>query len=63
VFLAKFFPLGKTYALCGIISSLQQIEIESHPESLGKAARIHLNLSLSWMDEWLVHQSFYNGLR
>ena len=32
-----------------------------HPRSLGEAAGIHPGLS-SGMDEWLILQSFYNGL-
>ena len=33
-----------------------------HPRSLGEIARIHTRQSSSWDDEWLVLQSFYNGL-
>ena len=33
-----------------------------HPESLEKAARIHISMSLSWDGQMAILQSFYYGL-
>nr|AAQ56347.1 putative retrotransposon gag protein [Oryza sativa Japonica Group] len=61
-FLSKFFPMGKTNALRGRISSFQQTRDESIPEAWERlqeyvAACPHLG-----MDDWLILQNFYNGL-
>ena len=62
VFLAKFFPLGKTNALRGRISSFQQTGMESIPEAWERLQEYILACPHHGMDEWLVLQSFYNGL-
>ena len=62
VFLAKFFPLGKTNALCGRISSFQQTGMESIPEAWERLQEYILACPRYGMDKWLVLQSFYNGL-
>ena len=61
-FLAKFFSLGNTNALCGRISSFQQTEMESIPEAWERLQEYILICPHHGMDEWLVLQSFYNGL-
>ena len=61
-FLAKFFPLGKTNALRGRISSFQQTGMESIPEAWERLQEYILSCPHHGMDEWLVLQSFYNGL-
>ena len=61
-FLAKFFPLGKTNALRWRISSFQQTGMESIPEAWERLQEYILAYPLHGMDEWLVLQSFYNGL-
>ena len=61
-FLAKFFPLGKTNALRGRISSFQQTGMESIPEAWERLQEYILACPHHGMDEWLVLQSFYNGL-
>ena len=61
-FLAKFFPLGKTNALRGRISSFQQTWMESIPEAWERLQEYILACPHHGMDEWLVLQSFYNGL-
>ena len=62
-FLAKFFPLDKTNALRrGRISSFQQTRMESIPEVWEKLQEYILACPHLGMDEWLVLQSFYNGL-
>ena len=61
-FLTKFFPLGKTNALCGRISSFQQTVMESIPEAWERRQKYILACPHHGMDEWLVLQSFYNGL-
>jgi hypothetical protein len=55
VLVAMFFLLCKTNALHGKISSFQQTGMESIPEAW-RAYPYH------GMDEWLVLQSFNNGL-
>ena len=62
VFLAKFFPLGKTNALRGRISSFQQTGMESIPEAWERLQEYILTCPHHGMDEWLILQSFYNGL-
>ena len=61
-FLAKFFPLGKTNALRGRISSFQQTGMESIPEAWKRLQEYILACLHHGMDEWLVLQSFYNRL-
>ena len=61
-FLAKFFPLGKTNALRGRITSFQQTGMESIPEAWERLQEYILACPHHGMDEWLVLQSFYNGL-
>jgi len=62
VFLAKFFPLGKTNVLRGRISSFQQTGMESISEAWERLQEYILAYPHHGMDEWLVLQSFYNGL-
>ena len=59
-FLAKFFTLGKTNALRGRILSFQQME--SILEAWERLQEYILTCPHHGMDEWLVLQSFYNGL-
>ena len=61
-FLAKFFLLGKTNALRGRISSFQQTGMESIPKAWKRLQEYILAYPHHGMDEWLVLQSFYNGL-
>ena len=61
-FLAKFFRLGKTNALHGRISSFQQTGMESILEAWERLQEYILACPNHGMDEWLVLQSFYNGL-
>ena len=61
-FLTNFFPLGKTNALRGRISSFQQTGMESIPEAWERLQEHILAYTHHGMDEWLVLQSFYNGL-
>ena len=61
VFLAKFFPLGKTNALRGRISSFQQTGMESIAEAWERLQEYILACPHHGIDEWLVLQSFYNG--
>ena len=61
-FLTKFFPLGKTNALRGRISSFRQTGMESIPEVWERLQEYILSYPHHGMDEWLVLQSFYNGL-
>ena len=61
-FLAKFFPLNKTNALRGRISSFQQTGMESIPEAWERLQEYILACPHVGMDEWLILQSFYNGL-
>jgi hypothetical protein len=62
VFLAKFFPLGKTNALRGRISSFQKTGMESIPKAWERLQEYFLACPHHGMDEWLVRQSFYNRL-
>ena len=61
-FLAKFFPLGKTNALRGRISSFQQESKESIPEAWERLQEYILACPHHGMDDWLIIQNFYNGL-
>ena len=62
VFLAKFFPLGKTNTLRGKISSFQQTSTETIPEAWERLQDYILACPHHGMEDWLVLQSFYNGL-
>ena len=48
--------------LCGRISSFQQTGMESIPEAWERLQEYILACLHHGMDEWLVLQSFYNGL-
>jgi len=61
-FLAKFFSLDKTNTLRGRISSFQQIGMVSIPEAWERLQEYILACPHHGMDEWLILQSFYNGL-
>ena len=61
-FLAKFFPLGKTNALRGRISSFQQTGMESIPEVWERLQEYILACPHHGMDEWLMLQSLYNRI-
>lgn len=61
-FLAKFLPLGKTNALRGRISNFQQSSIEMIPEAWERLQEYILACPHHGMDDWLILQSFYNGL-
>ena len=58
----KILPAGQTNALRGKISSFQQTGMESIPEAWERLQEYILACSHHGMDEWLVLQSFYNGL-
>jgi hypothetical protein len=62
VFLAKFFPIGKTNALCGRISSLQQHHDESVPETWERFQDYIAEYPHHGMENWLLMQTFYHGL-
>ena len=61
-FLAKFFPLGKTNALRGRISSFQQARDESISDAWERLQEYILACPHHGMDKWLIIQNFYNGL-
>ena len=61
-FLKKFFPLGKTNALRGRISGFQQAASESIPEAWERLQEYVLACPHHGMEDWLILQSFYNGL-
>jgi hypothetical protein len=61
-FLAKFFPLGKTKALRGKMSSFQQTGMELILEAWERLQECILTCPHHGMDKWLVLQSFYDGL-
>ena len=61
-FLAKFFPIGKTNALCGRISSFQQQHDESFPEALERFQDYIVECQHHEMEKWLLMQTFYHGL-
>jgi hypothetical protein len=62
VFLAKFFPMGKTNALRGRISNFQQNSMESIPGAWERLQEYTLACQHHGMENWLVLQNFYNGL-
>ena len=55
-------PLGKRNALRGKISSFQQTGMESITEAWERLQEYIMACPHHSMDEWLVLQSFYNGL-
>jgi len=61
-FLAKFFPTGKTNALCGKISSFQQQHDETVPEAWEHFQDYILECPHHGMVNWLLMQTFYHGL-
>ena len=61
-FLANFFPMGKTNALRGRISSFQQASNGTIPEAWEQLQKYVIVCSYHGMDNWLILQSFYNGL-
>jgi len=61
-FLAKFFPMGKTNALCGIISSFLQHHDESVPEAWEHFHDYIAECPHHGMENWLIMQTFYHGL-
>jgi hypothetical protein len=62
VFLLKFFPLGRTNALWGRISSFQQVSKETILEAWDRLQEYILACPHHGMDNWIILQSFYNGL-
>ena len=61
-FLAKFFPTGKTNALCGKISTFQQQHDESFPEAWEHFQDYITECPHHGMEDWLLMQTFYHGL-
>nr|BAI39843.1 hypothetical protein [Oryza sativa Indica Group] len=61
-FLSKFFPMGKTNALRGRISSFQQTRDESIPERWERLQEYVAACPHHGMDYWLILQNFYNEL-
>jgi len=61
-FLAKFFPIGKTNALRGKISSFQQQHDESVPEAWERFQDYITECPHHGMENWLLMQTFYHGL-
>ena len=61
-FLAKFFPTGKTNALCGWISNFQQASNESIREAWERLQEYILACPHHGMDNLLILQNFYNRL-
>jgi len=61
-FLAKLFPIVKTNALCGKISSFQQQHDESVPEAWERFQDYILECSHHGMENRLLMQTFYDGL-
>ena len=62
MFLAKFFPMGKTNALRGKISNFQQISMESILEAWERLYDYIQACPHHGMENWLVLQNFYEGL-
>ena len=61
-FLAKFFPIGKTNALHGRISSFQLQHDESVPEAWEHFQDYISECPHHRMEDWLLMQTFYHGL-
>jgi len=60
--LAKFFPMGKTNAIHGKITSFQQQHDESVPEAWERFQDYILECPHQGMESWLLMQTFYHGL-
>ena len=58
----KVLSAGQKNARCRKISSFQQMGMESIPEAWERLQEYILACPHHGMDEWLVLQSFYNGL-
>jgi hypothetical protein len=56
-FLSKFFPIGKTNALCCRISSFQQTRHETIPEALERLQEYDAACPRHGMDEWLIYKA------
>ena len=61
-FLAKFFPIGKTNALRGRISSFQQQHDESVPKAWECFQDYITKCPSHGMENWLLMLTFYHGL-
>jgi hypothetical protein len=61
-FLKKFFPMGKTSALRGKISSFQQQADETIPEAWERLQEYIRACPHHGIEEWLLIQGFYHGL-
>lgn len=61
-FLSKFFPVSKTNALRGRIYGFQQTRDESIPKAWEQLQEYVAAYPHNGMDDWLIHQSFYNWL-
>src|SRR5919201_2833757 len=61
-FLKKFFPMGKTSALHGKISSFQQQADETIPEAWERLQEYIHACPHHGIEEWLLIQGFYHGL-
>jgi len=61
-FLKKFFPAGKTSALCGKILSFQQQSDEMIPKAWERLNEYIRTCPHHGIDEWLIIQGFYHGL-
>ncbi|XP_052137637.1 uncharacterized protein LOC127756304 [Oryza glaberrima] len=61
-FLSKFFPMGKTNALRGRISSFQQTRDESIPEAWKRLQEYVAACPHHGMDGWFILHNFYSGL-
>ena len=61
-FLAKFFPMSKTTALRGKISSFQQTTLESVPKVWERLQDYVRTCPHHGMEDWLMLQNFYEGL-
>ena len=62
MFLAKFFPMGKTNALRGQISNFQQNAMESILEAWERLQDYIQACPHHGIENWLVLQFFYDGL-
>jgi len=60
MFLAKFFPTGKTNALRRRISNFQQTTSESILEAWERLQEYILTCPHHRMEDWLILQNFYN---
>jgi hypothetical protein len=62
-FLAKFFPVGKTNALCARISGFQQQNDETIPEAWERFQEYITVCLHHGMHKWFLIQTFYHGLK